>query len=145
MRAAADVRLTVGEAGELLVDHLESLGRKRSTVGEYRSYLRVHLAPFFGETELDKVTPARVEAFIAAKRRAGLATKSILNYLGLLHSIFDFAQRRGFAAANPCKQVDKPERPGATPDVRFLDTPELDALLAAVPQDARGPTERAIT
>jgi hypothetical protein len=121
LHAAADVRMTVGDAGELLVDHLESLGRKRSTVGEYRSYVRVHLAPFFGETELDRVTPARIEAFIAAKRRAGLSTKSILNYLGLLHSIFDFAQRRGFAAANPCKQVDKPERPCATPDVRWTD------------------------
>ncbi|MCP9491606.1 MAG: hypothetical protein MSC31_17285 [Solirubrobacteraceae bacterium MAG38_C4-C5] len=44
LRAVADVRMTVGEAGELLIDHLESLGRKRSTVGEYRSYLRVHLA-----------------------------------------------------------------------------------------------------
>lgn len=144
LRAVADVRMTVGEAGELLIDHLESLGRKRSTVGEYRSYLRVHLAPFFAATELDKVTPARIEAFIAAERRAGLSTKSILNYLGLLHSIFEFAQRRGFAASNPCKHVDKPERPGATEDVRFLDTTELDALVAAVPDDGRGPTERAI-
>ncbi|MCP9491605.1 MAG: hypothetical protein MSC31_17280 [Solirubrobacteraceae bacterium MAG38_C4-C5] len=85
--------------------------------------------------------PARIEAFIAAERRAGLSTKSILNYLGLLHSIFEFAQRRGLAASNPCKQVDKPERPGATEDVRFLDTTELDALVAAVPDDACGPTE----
>jgi integrase len=40
--------------------------------------------------------------------------------------------------------VEKPERPGATPDIRFLDQAELEALLTAVPDDARGPTERAI-
>jgi hypothetical protein len=59
----------VQEAGELLLEHLESLGRKRSTVGEYRSFLRVHLAPFFGKKALDKVTAQDVEAFIALKRR----------------------------------------------------------------------------
>ncbi len=144
LRAPVDDRVDVAEAGELLLEHLESLGRKRSTVGEYRSYIEVHLAPFFGQLALDKVTPARVEAFIAAKRREGRATKSILNYLGLLHSIFDFAERRGLVRENPVKHVDKPERPGATPDIRFLDDTELDALIAAVPDDMRGPTERAV-
>jgi integrase len=81
---------------------------------------------------------------VAAKRREGMATKSILNYLGLLHSIFAFAQRRGLAHSNPVSLVDKPERPGTTADIRFLDDAELDALIAAVPTDARGPTERAI-
>lgn len=144
IQAPVDARLDVGEAGELLIDHLESLGRKRSTVGEYRSYLRIHLAPFFGPMALDKIKPTRVEAFVAAKRREGSATKSILNYLGLLHSIFAFAERRGLARGNPVKHIDKPERPGAAPDIRFLDETELDALLAAVPHDVRGPTERSI-
>jgi len=144
LHMSVEDRLDVGEAGELLLEHLGSLGRKRSTVGEYRSYLEVHLTPFFGQAALDKVTPGRVEAFIAAKRREGKATKSILNYLGLLHSIFDFAGRRGLARENPVKHVDKPERPGATPDIRFLDDAELDELIAAVPDDRRGPTERAL-
>ena len=142
--APVDERLSVGEVGDLLVRHLESLGRKRSTVEEYRSYLNVHLAPFFGASPLDKLTPERIEAFIAAKRQEGKATKSILNYLGLLHSIFDFAQRRGLARDNPVKLVDKPSREGANPDIRFLDDAELEALLRAVPDDARGTTERTL-
>jgi len=144
LHAVVEDRLSVGDAGELLLEHLESLGRKRSTLGEYRSYLRIHLGPFFGNAALDKVTPGRVEAFIAAKRREGSATKSILNYLGLLHSIFDFAERRGLARRNPVKNVDKPERPGQTPDIRFLDDTEMDALIDAVPDDARGATERTL-
>jgi Phage integrase, N-terminal SAM-like domain len=100
VRAAPEVRVGVGELGRQLVDHLESLGRKRSTTEEYRSYLAVHLAPFFAGADIDNVTPARIEAFIAAKRREGAATKSILNYLGLLHSIFEYGVRRGYATVN---------------------------------------------
>jgi integrase len=137
-------RVGIDDAGTMLIDHLDSLGRKRSTIEEYRSYLRVHLAPFFGDTALDKITPSRVEGFVAAKRREGKATKSILNYLGLLHSIFAFAERRGLASANPVASIDKPDRSAATADIRFLDATEVDALLAAVPDDPRGPTERAI-
>jgi integrase len=137
-------RLTVNDAGTLLIDHLEALGRKPSTIGEYRSYLRVHLGPFFGNVVLDRIAPSHVEAFIAAKRREGKATKSILNYLGLLHSIFAFAQRKRLASTNPVAAVDKPERPGATADIRFLDEAEIRGLLRAVPNDARGPTERAL-
>jgi integrase len=134
----------VNDAGTLLIDHLEALGRKPSTIGEYRSYLRVHLGPFFGNVVLDRIAPSHVEAFIAAKRREGKATKSILNYLGLLHSIFAFAQRKRLASTNPVAAVDKPERPGATADIRFLDEAEIRGLLRAVPNDARGPTERAL-
>lgn len=140
--AAVDEPLGVGEAGSLLVRHLQSLGRKRSTIEEYRSYLNIHLAPFFGATPLDKVTPTRIEAFMAAKREEGKATKSILNYLGLLHSIFDFAQKRNLARDNPVRLVDKPAREGANPDIRFLDEAELEALIRAVPEDVRGETER---
>jgi integrase len=142
--AMAEQRFNVTEAGNLLVDHLESLGRKRSTTGEYRSYIRVHLGPFFGETALDKVSGVQVEAFVAAKRQEGKATKSILNYLGLLHSIFVFAQRRGLASSNPVASIDKPERPGTTADIRFLTQAQIRQLLRAVPDDSRGPTEQAL-
>ena len=59
------------------------------------------------------------------------AIKSTRNYLGLLHSIFDFAIRMGWVIENPCKTVDKPEVPDEDQDIRFLDQTELDALLAA--------------
>src|SRR4051812_29367110 len=40
-------RLTVAEAGSRYLLHLEALGRKRSTLMDYESTLRVHLASFF--------------------------------------------------------------------------------------------------
>ena len=41
-------RMTVEEAGERLIQHLVTRGRKASTTVGYQSYLRVHVAPFFG-------------------------------------------------------------------------------------------------
>lgn len=134
----------IEETGTALIAHLETLERKRSTLGDYASYLRIHLVPFFGSRDLARIQPADIETFIAQKRREGCASKSILNYLGFLHSIFTYAEKRGQIASNPVKLVDRPRQPQTNPDVRFLDDAELEALLAAVPDDDRGGTERAI-
>ena len=62
-------RVAVAEAGARLLVHLEGLGRKRSTMEGYESFLRVPLAPFFGDRPLAEIGPNDVEAFIAASRR----------------------------------------------------------------------------
>ncbi len=134
---ATTARLTVGEAGGRLVDHLEALGRKRSTIEGYCSALNVHLAPFFGDKPLDRIVREDVEAFIAHCARAGRASKSTQNYLGVLHGIFDFAIRRGWMRANPVKLAERP-RKAQTEEVRFLSMPEVEALLRAVPDDDLG-------
>ncbi len=137
-------RPSVEQAGRRYLDHLAGVGRKRSTLMDYESNLRVHLAPFFGSKPLHRIEPRDIEAFIAAKRRDGRAAKSILNYLGLLHSIFEFGQRRGWAAANPCKLVDKPRTDTTDADIRFLDQAELEALLRAAPDSELGRVDRLI-
>ncbi len=136
-------RITVEDAGKRLIAHLEAMGRKRSTLEGYRSYLQIHLAPFFAGRALQTITPADVEAFMAVCRDRDQSVKSTLNYLGLLHSIFELALRRGWVTgSNPCKLVDKPKAIDVDADVRFLDQLELDALLAAVPGDDLGHVER---
>jgi integrase len=108
---------------------------------DYEFTIRVHLAPFFGDKPLSKICPDDVQRFIAQKTREGRAPKSVRNYLGLLHSIFAHAEKRGWASANPVKHVDPPRKPDRDDEIRFLDEAELEALLRAVPDDRRGPTE----
>jgi integrase len=136
-------RLTVAEAGRRVIDRLEGLGRKPSTIRAYRGALDAHLAPHFGAMRLDRIHPDDVEGFIAAERRRGVAVKTTLNALGLLHSIFEQGIRRGWASSNPCKHVDKPvrERSG---EIRFLDSAELDALLQAPVDERFRPTDRTL-
>ena len=131
-------RVTLVQAGTRLLAHLETLGRKRSTLMGYESGLRVHVEPFFGDRPVHSVEPAEVEAFMAWMRQSGRSVKTTLNALGLLHSIFDYSTKRGWTSANPCKLVDKPRRAEADADVRFLEQNEIDALLAATPDDALG-------
>jgi len=58
---------------------------------------------------------------VAACISGGQSVKRTLNYLGLLHGIFDFAIRRGWASANPVKLVEKPRNRDEDADIRFLD------------------------
>jgi integrase len=133
-------RLAVEEAGGRYLRELESLGRKPSTMGDYRSTLRVHLVPFFGEKALNEIHKADVRDFMVAKRREGKAAKAIRNWLSLLHSIFAFAEEEGWTRGNPVKLVKKSADEGDA-DVRFLDHEELEALLRAVPEDVLGGVE----
>jgi integrase len=147
--APATARFTIEDGGTRLIAHLKALGRKASTIEGYESALRVHLAPYFGDLPLDRVDPDDIEAFIAHERRAGRliwtgqgkqrvakrvgsSPKSVCNYVGFLHSIFDSAIRRGWASDNPCKHVEKPTVEDSD-EIRFLDQTELEALLRASP------------
>jgi integrase len=123
-------RKTVGEAGELYLAHLEHvMERKRTTLQDYRGYLRRHLVPFFGSRPLDKIDRARVEAFMTAKRQEGLSAKTVQNLLKFLHGIFVFSIKREFATANPVALVDRPRSPrSAYRRIRFLQPEELDAV-----------------
>jgi integrase len=134
-------RMTIEEAGERLIQQLVTKGRKASTTVGYESYLRVHVAPFFGEKSIGEITKEDIEEFIAACLDNDQSVKSTRNYLGFLHSIFDFALRKGWVIANPCKSVEKPEVTDEDQDIRFLDQAELDALLAVTggPRSRRKP------
>lgn len=136
-------RLDLAEAGRRYLENREMVGLKRTTLMDYESYLRVHLVPFFAGRVLDEIEPDDVEAFISLKREQGRAVKSITNYLGLLGAIFAYAVRRGWCTRNPVAMVDKP-RSARDPDIRFLASDELEALLAATPDDLFGPTERVL-
>jgi integrase len=142
--APAHERVTVAEAGRRHLDHLAALGRKRSTLMDYESALRVHLAPHFGNRPIDRLTADDVERFMVVKRREGKAPKSIRNYVGVLHGVCAFAVKRRWAQSNPCAAVDLPRVAETDADIRFLDITEVEALLRAVPADHLGATERTL-
>jgi excisionase family DNA binding protein len=132
-------RKTVGEAGERYVDHLAFVKqRKRTTIEDYRGYLRRHLVPFFGERALDRIEPAHAEEYLHAKL-ATLAPKTVTNHLTFLHGLLAFAVRRGWTSSNPLALVDRP--PAARQHrarIRFLQPVEVEALLRAVADDELG-------
>lgn len=143
--AAPERRMTFADVDDRYLHHVEHvMERKPSTVHDYRLMLRGHLAPFFAGKPIEKITVDDVGAYIAAKARAGLSSKTVSNHLNFAHGVFGFAVKRGMASANPVGAVDRPRAPSTDPDIRFLARDELEALLRAAPEDVLGPTDHAL-
>jgi integrase len=130
-------------AGERYIAQRRALGRKKSTLEDYESTLRVHLAPFFGRRSLGEIDVSLVEAFIFAKLAEGKAPKSVRNYVGLLHSILNHGVKRGWCESNSAALVERP-RAASDPDIRFLTLDELEAILAATAATPLGLVDRLV-
>ena len=144
-RPVVRARLGLEKAGRLYLEHLEHVvERKPTTISDYRYMLTRHLEPFFGGTALERVTSADVSRYLIAKKRDGLAAKTISNHLVFLHGLFAFAVKRGWTPANPVAAVDRPRAAGGDADIRYLELDEVEALLRAVGNDDWARTERAV-
>jgi integrase len=143
---APEERVTFAEAAERYLHHVEHvMRRKASTVQDYRIMIDRHLAPHFQSTAIEQIRPEDVARYIAAKARAGLAVKTVTNHLNFAHGVFGFAVKRGWASTNPVASTDRPRAAHTDPDIRFLSSEELEALLRAVPrEDVLGPTDHAL-
>jgi integrase len=58
--------------------------------------------------------------------------------------MFDYAEKRGWARANPVALADKPRIEPRDSDIRYLEIGELEALIGAVPDDELGAVERVL-
>jgi integrase len=134
-------RVTMLQAGEELCRRLQMRGRKKSHRLTVASDLHNHIAPFFGDTLLDRIEPKDMERYIAVKLGT-LAPKTVRNHLNTMHSIFDIGERLGWCAGNPVKLADRPVIKTTETRIKFLDQPDLEKLLATpYPDDAWGRVE----
>ncbi len=140
-----DQRLTIAEAGDLYLNHLEVVkGRKATTLQDYQQMLHGHLVPFLAGRSVDRVAPSDIAAYVSAKMRAGLSAKTVRNHCTFAGGLFGFAVRKGWATTNPVMHEDLPEVPHDD-EIHFLTHEELEALFrAADGGDALGPTDLVI-
>jgi site-specific recombinase XerD len=114
-----ETTVTVDEAAEHLMRHLEAIGRRPSTLATYRSLFQTHLLWSVEGVDLERFARRDVEELDRVMRRKVLAPKTRLSALKLLSEIFAFAKRQGWCRRNPCEQVQFP-RVEPTSDIRFL-------------------------
>jgi len=136
------------DAANLHIDRIERLGRKKATVEDYRSHLRIHFEPAFGNRDIRSIDRKELERFRDRKLREPteatgrpLAVKSVRNMMSILHGVFEHCVREEWLPSNPMKFVEKPQEPEGK-DIKFLTLAELDLLLKAVPDDDLGNLER---
>jgi integrase len=64
VHTAPSKSVTVAEAAESWIKHVEAEGRERTTVRQYRQHVNLHILPRFGRTtKLAHLTPKKVETF----------------------------------------------------------------------------------
>lgn len=126
--------------GELLDEFdrvaLPAKPRKRTTLIAYRSDIRVHLRPAFGDHDLERLSrsPELIEAYAADKLADGLSSKSVRNHLGLLGLIFKTARRWRWVSENPLELVELPPLDQA--ETETITPEEVSRLLSAYEQKA---------
>jgi integrase len=101
--------------------------RKPSTLEGYRSIVRTHLLPAFGELPLEDVTTSKVECWLEGIDRAP-STRRLA--LVLLHGIFRRAMKVCGLPANPVAMVEKPPLT-RTGDLKVFSPEEVWALVRA--------------
>lgn len=97
--AGADIPFRA--AAELMLRELEELGRKSSTLENYRSILRAALLPRIGEAAIRDATPRQIEAIATELLREGKAARTRAGALKLLSQVFSFAQHHGWCREIP--------------------------------------------
>ncbi|MHB8695446.1 MAG: tyrosine-type recombinase/integrase [Solirubrobacteraceae bacterium] len=122
-------------AAEYLRYIAEDRGRKASTVEDYRSIIRVHLLPTFGEMRLEDVSVAAVEAFQASlgqreHRGRRITPRTRNKVLNVLHGVFVRARRVRGLSTNPVAAIERhPQR--SSGDIDVFSPEEVWALVRA--------------
>lgn len=96
----------------------------------YERDLRRYILPELGDRRLATLTPARIDAFLAAELDAGLAPSSVHRHYRTLRRMLQVAVDKGRIARNPCDPVTPPYV--APSEMRFLDVAQVEALAARI-------------
>jgi integrase len=124
---------------ELMRDWLQSHGHdlRPKTLADYEHRINLHVIPALGHIPIQKLTPAHVQNFIDAKRKAGVGTRT----LQLCHLNLSQALKRAVAldlvSRNVADVVKRPRH--AIREMHCWTADEAKRFLAVADQSSRGP------
>lgn len=108
------------------------------TLEQYEQHVRLYLSPAFGQAPLQKLYPADVQRFIAARLAAGLSPRTVRISLFVLSRALRQAVKWNLIARNPVDAVDLPK--AGRPAVKTFSEDQARSLLAAVKGDPFEPS-----
>ena len=108
-----------------------------STKGKYRTHIKNHIRPAFGELMMAEVTTKRIDDWLAEKAKAGLSWATRMDLRNLLCGIFTQADKWGYwQEKNPALNVSVGKQ-RAVREKRKLTDEQTRHLLEALPEDVR--------
>jgi integrase len=109
--------------------------RKRSTVGDARSTIKVHLLPGFGEsTPVEDITTSDVDALRERLLAGKLSHRTVQKVMILMHGVMARAKRKGWLAANPAEDAEK-VTVRRSDEFNVLSVEQVHAVARAAPDD----------
>jgi integrase len=81
--------------------------RKRSTIGDARSTIKVHLLPAFDDTPVENITTKDVDTLRERLLAGKLSHRTVQKVMILLHGILGRAKRKGWVAVNVAEDAEK--------------------------------------
>ena len=119
-----DGQWAIADVGARRIASLARKGRQPdTTLSNYEADIRLHFAPFFGDTPIDRVAAEDIEEFLndcldaelrAERDQRPMAISTVAKLYTHLSGIFEFAVRKRWCHTNPCKDVDKPASASST-------------------------------
>lgn len=111
-RALEAERLTLAAFGEQWLARLRARpGRSQSTPNTYAVFLKRHIYPSLGALPLARLTPVRVERWLAELERRGLSAAGRVYAHTVLRALLNHAVRLELISRNPALRVDPPPVP----------------------------------
>jgi integrase len=130
----ADSRsITVAEAGAQWLRSREAAGVERTTLGNYRRHLDLHVIPLIGATKLSALTVPFIRAFEDRLRDEGRSAHLTRTVLVSLSCILADAQERGLVAQNVARGLRSRRTPSERRERRLeagRDIPRPDEIRA---------------
>ncbi len=115
---------------EWIASTLAVSDRKASTKSMYATLARKHVAGSdLGRDALDRLTPRKVEAWVADLRRKGLSESTVRSTYTVLRAILDTAVRDRAIADNPAAVVRRPKV--TMKEAMFLTVDQVETVLDA--------------
>ena len=109
----------------------------QSTLDQFGDFLLSHIGGPIGAAQLDALAPADFRAFLAWRRRDGLANVSVARDVSALRTFLAFARRTQGLSADGITGLKSPRIPRRVP--RPVSPADATDLIAAVSDDARKP------
>lgn len=111
--------------------HVPTLGS--ATQAKYRIHIENHIRPSFGPLKIMDIDRPTVQAWLNAKREAGLSYATCLDLRAILSNVFgQAAEWRMWDGLNPCRRL-KLGRATEAREKRILTETEFAKFLAAIP------------
>ncbi|WP_339101763.1 tyrosine-type recombinase/integrase [Candidatus Enterococcus clewellii] len=98
---------TFADWGEYWLRNIKGNQIKPSTYTSYENKMRVHLHPYLGDKQLDKIAAKDISKTIEILS-SNLGVSSVRLIYRLLNSCLEAAKGRGYISSNPCIDIELP-------------------------------------